>query len=203
MYPVDTTDREIGYFAAWTASNANQTFGNLTLDATTTQLHGTFARAAGGTFSDSFTITRDVPNPPADRDRDGVADTVDLCPTRPGPASRRGCPTTFTGTAAANTITGSPFNDTIWGLAGHDVLRGGLGSDRLYGGIGRDTLIGDAGNDILVGGTQRDTFWGGKGDDVISSRDGMREVVTCGAGTDRVIADRLDVVRGCEKVTRR
>jgi hypothetical protein len=32
--------------------------------------------------------------------------------------------------------------------------------------------------------------------------DGWRDVVNCGAGTDTVKADQLDVLRGCEHRTR-
>jgi hypothetical protein len=45
--------------------------------------------------------------------------------------------------------------------------------------------------------------WGGAGNDVISARDGSRDVIDCGAGLDRVTADRRDRLRGCERVSRR
>ncbi len=90
---------------------------------------------------------------------------------------------------------------------GSDVLRGGAGRDRLYGngahdvlmgGPGADALNGDGGNDRLVGGPGIDRFVGGSGNDVINARDGRREIIDCGAGRDRAIADRKDVRRGCE-----
>lgn len=49
-------DTEAGYFAAWSALNANPTWGVLDVTATATELTANFARAAGGTFTDSFTL---------------------------------------------------------------------------------------------------------------------------------------------------
>jgi hypothetical protein len=47
-------------------------------------------------------------------------------------------------------------------------------------------------------------LFGRAGNDVLSVRDARRDRVVCGAGRDRVVADRLDVVaRDCERVTRR
>jgi Ca2+-binding RTX toxin-like protein len=90
------------------------------------------------------------------------------------------------GTARRDTLRGLGGPDTILGLAGDDLLDGGSGNDTLVGGSGRDVLLGRSGNDVL------------------SVRDGRRDRVACGAGRDRVIADRLDVVaRDCERVARR
>ena len=45
---------------------------------------------------------------------------------------------------------------------------------------------------------------GGNGDDKVKVRDGERDRVNCGKGkNDRVIADREDKLRGCEKKKRR
>jgi hypothetical protein len=43
---------------------------------------------------------------------------------------------------------------------------------------------------------------GGAGNDDISARDARRDVVDCGRGSDRVTADRIDVLRHCESVVR-
>ena len=59
-----------------------------------------------------------------------------------------------------------------------------------YGGAKGDELHGDTGNDQLFPGTGRDRVWGGAGNDTISARDGSRDVIDCGAGLDRVTADR-------------
>lgn len=100
----------------------------------------------------------------------------------------------LTGTSAAETINGLRGADRIDGRGGRDTLRGGAGDDRVEGGPGAD---------LVVGGTGRDVLSGGPGDDRILSRDGARDRVTCGAGRDRVEADRRDAVsRDCEIVLR-
>ena len=39
--------------------------------------------------------------------------------------------------------------------------------------------------------------------DTIFARDGERDTIDCGAGRDKVTADRVDRVKNCERVTRR
>lgn len=65
-----------------------------------------------------------------------------------------------------------------------------------------DKLYGDAGNDSITPGPGRDTVFGGSGNDMILARDGERDAIDCGRGKDTVVADRADVVKGCEKVRR-
>lgn len=93
--------------------------------------------------------------------------------------------------------------DILDGEAGNDYLSGGTGNDRLNGGAGNDTLYGGIGNDTLIGGVGVDRLNGNAGNDYINSYDRKREVVYCGTGNDRVLADRFDVLRQCERVTRR
>ena len=89
------------------------------------------------------------------------------------------------GTGKADTLTGTPRADRILGLSGDDWLRGLGGNDVLDGGRGRDRLAGGAGNDRML------------------ARDGMRDRVFCGLGSDRVVADLLDRAYGdCEVVAR-
>jgi PKD repeat protein len=64
---VNTADSEAGYFATYSGLNANPTWGSLDVTATATDLTASFARAAGGTFTDSFTFGPAGPptnNPP-------------------------------------------------------------------------------------------------------------------------------------------
>jgi PKD repeat protein len=62
---VHTNDPEFAYFAATSGANENPTFGVLGVSATADVLTATFQRAAGGTFTDAFTITRSTaPNAP-------------------------------------------------------------------------------------------------------------------------------------------
>jgi arylsulfatase A-like enzyme len=89
------------------------------------------------------------------------------------------------------------------GSSAADTLRGTARSDGLCGGGGRDTLYGLGGNDLLRGGPGRDRLLGGPGNDRILAREGVRDTIACGAGVDRVLADRLDgVAKDCEIVTR-
>jgi serralysin len=93
-------------------------------------------------------------------------------------------------------------------LGGHKTLVGGHGNDALLGGLDSDTMVGGDGNDFFYGGDfepplARDTFSGGAGDDVIDviNTPAGKDVVTCGGGFDRVLADRADVVApNCELV---
>jgi Ca2+-binding RTX toxin-like protein len=92
-------------------------------------------------------------------------------------------------------------NDTQDGGAGDDVLDGGKGNDTMKGGAGDDVLDGGKGNDILDGGPGADVLNGGPGNDTIHAQDGRKDTINCGSGKDRVFADRIDRLQGCEKVT--
>jgi PKD repeat protein len=61
---VDTADPELGYFAATSGSNQNPTWGVLDFTVTADVMSAVFQRASGGTFADTFTITRSTTNPP-------------------------------------------------------------------------------------------------------------------------------------------
>jgi Ca2+-binding RTX toxin-like protein len=107
------------------------------------------------------------------------------------------------GGAGADQLDGNGGTDYMYGERGRDRLYGGFGDDVLNGGNGKDVLWGDDGGDYLKGGAGDDRFFGGGGSDLIDSRDGVTEHVYCGYGTDRVEADRRDIVSAdCEKVAR-
>jgi hypothetical protein len=118
--------------------------------------------------------------------------------TPTGPVTRRG-------SAGRNVILGGPYGDRLYGGRGNDVLRGRGGGDVLDGGRGRDAVFGDTGADRMTGGPGRDRLVGGRGADRIRARDGQVDLVNCGPGRDRVLADRRDRInRNCEdRVTRR
>ncbi len=98
------------------------------------------------------------------------------------------------GTNHADVLNGRGGDDTLYGQGGNDRLNGGAGDDYLLGGSGRDRLIGGPGRDVLIGGS---------GNDTIFARDGEVDLVKCGPGRDRVVADRNDkVARDCESVSR-
>jgi Ca2+-binding RTX toxin-like protein len=103
-------------------------------------------------------------------------------------------------------------NDKISGESGNDLLVGGSGRDRLFGDDGRDRLRGDKGNDLLRGGAGddrlkggpgRNRLYGGSGNDYLNGVNGRFDRLKCGPGVDSVRADRIDRVRGCERIHRR
>jgi trypsin len=131
------------------------------------------------------------------------------------------------GTSRNNLICGRRGSDLIRGLGGNDTLFGdrcgrgrrrsnaaavGDGNDRLFGNAGHDRLFGSGGadrvfggpgNDLLVGGRGRDGLNGAGGRDVIYARDGVRDTVSCGAGSrDFARLDERDRVSGCERIQR-
>lgn len=136
------------------------------------------------------------------------------------------------GRGGDDTITGGAGNDLLRGGRGNDVLDGGAGRDFLVGGKGDDSIHGGAGNDVLRAGRGQDqlygddgndrlwalaradvsgpddktgdTLHGGAGDDTFHTRDGEQDIVDCGDGNDRVLADFADVVdSSCETVVRK
>lgn len=79
----------------------------------------------------------------------------------------------------------------MYGDAGDDTVRGFAGSDLVDGGPGRDLIEGDTG------------IYSDGGSDTIMARDGEADRITCGYGTDTVVADSIDAIEGggeCESV---
>jgi Ca2+-binding RTX toxin-like protein len=74
------------------------------------------------------------------------------------------------------------------------------GNDTVRTGPAADVVDGGAGNDSLDPGPGADVVRGGAGNDTISVRDGVADSVDCGDGFDTVVADRADVLTGCESV---
>ena len=56
--------------------------------------------------------------------------------------------------------------------------------------------------DNVTGGRGNDLISSGKGNDLIRSLDGTRDAVRCGSGRDRVKADGIDKLKGCERALR-
>ena len=104
-----------------------------------------------------------------------------------------------------DSVDAGPGFDRVRGRAGNDTVSGGEGFDVLRGGRGQDTVSGGPGNDRLFARAHLDPFTdtlnGDEGDDRILVRDGQNDVVTCGPGFDRVVADKTDTVAAdCEVV---
>jgi Ca2+-binding RTX toxin-like protein len=130
--------------------------------------------------------------------------TVALAPGR--------CANPLVGTRRSDVLNGTPAGDRIRARGGLDIVNGGGGADCLFGGAGADILSGGSGGDTISGGAGddnigagqgRDRVVAGAGNDTIDAADGRPERINCGAGRDKVGADRSDRLRGCERVTRR
>ena len=103
----------------------------------------------------------------------------------------------ITGTDRTDIFTGTDKAERISGLAAIDEIGDGLGQDTVYGGAGKDNLIGQGGD------TSTDRFVAGSGDDTVQPWDSpaVKDVVNCGPGTDKVYADKADVIKdNCERV---
>jgi len=101
--------------------------------------------------------------------------------------------------AGDDSLDGGADDDSIAGGPGDDVVFGGGGADLIEGGPGGDRLDGGAGPDVIGGGQGRSRIDAGPGNDAVSSTNGVRDVVRCGSGSDRVRADRGDRLIGCER----
>ena len=106
---------------------------------------------------------------------------------QPKPPGRR-----IVGSNSAEYIPGGGGDDVLLGRGGHDTIMGGKGDDRISGGDG---------NDYIDGGLGLDRIDGGAGSDTILVADGKKDVVDCGDGNDRVVADAIDVLTDCEART--
>ncbi len=123
-------------------------------------------------------------------------------------------------------LLGGPGNDGVLGGKGSDNMMGGSGNDFVFGDEGSDSAVGEEGRDLVDGWTGTDRMLGEGGgdfivdgdldesskDDVLSGDNGddvlvadhvpaVEDLVSCGGGFDRVMADTKDVVADdCEKV---
>jgi Ca2+-binding RTX toxin-like protein len=95
----------------------------------------------------------------------------------------------------------STIGRTIVGDNRANDLYGTAGNDRLVGRGGDDDLYGRAGNDVIIPGPGQDDVYAGAGNDRILAADGQHDDISCGPGTDTVVADRIDDVHpNCENV---
>lgn len=102
------------------------------------------------------------------------------------------------------TALGGKRSDLLIGTSRADVICGEGGADRILGLGGADHLLGGDKSDAIVPGTGRDVVDAGRGPDLVRAHDGVPDRIACGAGRDRVLADRSDLVgRDCERVVLR
>ena len=99
-------------------------------------------------------------------------------------------------------VSGTYRSDTLVGNGGGNDLLGERGHDKIIGRGGNDHLFGDWGIDRLVGGRGRDMLDGSRGRDILLARDGVRDSVFGGVGSDRARIDRgIDRVLSVERRT--
>ena len=128
---------------------------------------------------------------------------------------------------ANDTLDGGDDSDALGGQNGNDTLSGGNGDDALDGGPGRDSLAGNAGADralyntrttpvtLSFDGNSNDGESGegdlikldveattaGSGADLVASRNGIRNSISCGPGSDQISADTFDDIGpDCERI---
>lgn len=88
--------------------------------------------------------------------------------------------------------------EKLLGTNSADVISGGSLADWLYGYGGTDTLHGNSGNDTLDGGTAADKLYGDAGNDSIYAKDGTKDTVNGGTGTDKARRDTIDALLSIE-----
>jgi hypothetical protein len=105
------------------------------------------------------------------------------------------------GTNGSDRLIGTDAKNEIRGLAGLDYIAGKQSADELYGNRVRDEVRAGNGRDRVFGGRGEDALYGGGGNDTINARDGYRDDVNCGLGTDMAYVDKGDRVNeDCENV---
>jgi Ca2+-binding RTX toxin-like protein len=158
-----------------------------------------FELAQGGPRRTSgVTVTYDgQANDGASGEGDNVKPDVEV-------VSGTGFPDRLVGDDGAQELDGSGGNDVLDGGGGNDALGGSAGDDAINGGAGDDSIDGHSDSDRIDAGPGRDQVRGdlpcriftcGGGPDEIVVRDGEADLVQCGIGFDRVIADALDGVQ--------
>jgi len=84
-------------------------------------------------------------------------------------------------------------------LPDNDLVATGFGSDKAVGGTGNDFLLEEKTRGLSI-----DTYSGDPGNDVflVNNKPANRDIVACGSGFDRVLADSKDAVASdCEQVS--
>jgi len=103
------------------------------------------------------------------------------------------------GTMRDDRLIGSNHRDQIAGEGGEDLIRGLRSADALSGGDDDDTIYAGPTHESAM-----DVVSAGGGDDFVRvfNRPAARDLVDCGNGFDRVVADSRDVLAGCNRVRR-
>ncbi len=94
--------------------------------------------------------------------------------------------------------------DEIRGTRKHDLIKSGRGGDTIKARAGGDIIKAGNGHDLIFAGKGKDVVVAGRGNDDIRTLDKMFDVVNCGPGDDKVLADAIDKIhKSCENVKQR
>ncbi len=124
-----------------------------------------------------------------------------------GRERRRDADVTVDGGYPALSVISRGGNDVISGRGGpgfsgplswQTTISSGAGRDRVKGASKRDLIGGGDGADRIAPGKGIDRIRSQGGADRLRLRDGTRDFAQCGAGEDRLKADRKDRVVGCD-----
>jgi Ca2+-binding RTX toxin-like protein len=104
---------------------------------------------------------------------------------------------TLVGNNRDNRLIGSNNRDSISGKGGDDLIKGLRSMDSLWGGAGADDIYAGPRDE-----SARDTVTAGGGNDFVNvfNRPAAKDVVNCGEGFDRAVADSKDILTGCNRV---
>ena len=105
---------------------------------------------------------------------------------------------TYNDGAAGEADSISTSVEKLIGTNAADTITGGLLADWLYGYGGADLVHGNAGNDVIDGGTAADKLYGDAGNDSLYAKDGTKDTVTGGTGTDKARRDAIDLLSSIE-----
>jgi hypothetical protein len=106
------------------------------------------------------------------------------------------CPAVLLGGRGADALHGGDLGGRFVGGRGSDTLTTGEQGGEMRGGKGADRLVGGPGKDLLKPGDGQDRASGGRGRDTFRARDGFRDILKGGKGTDSARVDfGLDVIR--------
>jgi Ca2+-binding RTX toxin-like protein len=106
------------------------------------------------------------------------------------------CPGALLGGPGADALHGGDLGGRLSGGRGPDILTTGEQGGEMLGGRGADRLVGGSGKDLLRPGKGEDRASGGPGGDTFGARDGFRDILRGGKGTDSARVDfGLDVTR--------
>ena len=72
--------------------------------------------------------------------------------------------------------------------------------ENVIGGSGKDTITGSKFANVLTGGLGADKLVGGSGNDTLMARDGVKDSLDGGTGTDKAQVDKTDVRVSIEKL---